>query len=205
MTKKQRSFLFFLMVFLFIIAGPLIVLYFQGYRIDFQNRQIVQTGAFYFRIMPKSVRIEINSLIDEKIKISSTDFIFGTAYIENLLPRKYEVKVSKKNYHNWTKELKIDEKMATEVKNITLIPEKPKFEILIEKVEDLFYFPETDIFIIKNQDVKKWSLLKQDKRTELFSSFFSSDSEGKLINLINLNKPEKLIIEIEENKIINYY
>ena len=200
MTKKQRSFLFFLMVFLFIIAGPSIVFYSQGYRLDLQNKQIVKTGAFYFRVTPRSVQIEVSSTDNERLKSASTDFIFGTAYVENLIPKNYKVKISKNDYHDWSKELEINEGMATEIKNITLITKSPNFRVLKENVEDFFYFPENNLYIAKIINETEWSLLKYNQSGLYFSEIISFDLENELIDIINLSDLNKIIIKAD-----NYY
>jgi hypothetical protein len=204
MTKKQRSFLFFLMTFIFIIIGPIIVLYSQGYRVDFENKKIVQTGAFYFRVSPKSVQIEIN-LSNSKKRLGSTDFLFGTTYIENLLPKRYQVKIAKNGYHDWKKELEVNEKMATEIKNVTLIPENPNFKIELDTVADFFYFYDKNIFIIKKQKIDSWSLLKQDVKSEKFIDFLTLNNNEELIKIKPLNKENYLIVETKDKLKNNYY
>ncbi len=205
MTRKQRSFLFILMVFLFVIVGPSIVLYSQGYRVDFQNKKIIQTGAFYFRITPRNAQIEIKSLDDKKIRSVSTGFLFGTAYIENLLPRKYKIEILKENYHNWEKNLEIKEKMATEIKNVTLIPKNPEFEILTKDVNDLFYFPEKNALIIEKQEEENWTLLKKDWQTREFSILFASSLKENLLKIKELKNSDKILIKTKKNELINYY
>ena len=209
MTKKQRSFLFFLMLFLFFAIGPSIVLYSQGYRIDFENKKVVQTGAFYFMITPKSVRIEIDSISDKKTRIASTDFLFGTSYVENLLPGRYKVKILKQGYHDWEKILEINERMATEIKNVTLIPENPEFEILKDNVENFFFMPDNNKIIFQKSENNDWKLslyeIKNGLEKTLVSSNEISREEIILSDLIFSDKSNRIIMKIEVHEKTEYY
>ena len=117
MIKRTRTIVFIVCVVLFALIAPSVILYSQGYRFDFETKRIVQTGAFYFRVLPENARIYLN----EKPK-GGTSFFTNSILIENLLPKMYGVVIKKDGYHLWKKELKIYEKQVTEAKNIILIP-----------------------------------------------------------------------------------
>ncbi len=194
---------------IFLVGGPAIILYSQGYRLDIANRKIVQTGAFYFRVDPRSVEIEINSLAVEKTISKSTDFIFGTAFIENLLPAKYSVTLKKDRFHPWRKELEINEKMVTEIKNVTLVPENPEFSVSIENIDDFFYFPETDKIVIKttkNDTGKKFQQLSSyNSRSGTVIPFFSYDEKTLVEKLEISQRSEKALIKTERNNLFVYH
>lgn len=126
MTKRTRTFLFILCVFLFVLAAPAIVLYSQGYRLDFNptgnGKRVVQTGAFYFKVLPKGAEVYLNRELKEK-----TSGLTGSILIKNLLPKTYEIEIKKAGYYPWQKSLEVKEKQVTEAKNIVLIPKNPNF------------------------------------------------------------------------------
>lgn len=97
----------------------------SGYRFDWEKKRVVQTGAFYFKVSPPDAEIYIKGKLAKK-----TSFLFSTAFVENLLPKKYEIQIKKEGYHSWKKTLEVKEKLVTEAKNIVLIPENPYFEFL---------------------------------------------------------------------------
>jgi hypothetical protein len=74
---------------LFLIT-PYIILYSQGYRIDWNSKKIIKTGGFYFKVWPKNVEIYLDGELKKR-----TDFIFGQALVTTLLPKKYEVEIKK--------------------------------------------------------------------------------------------------------------
>jgi hypothetical protein len=164
MSKKIRTILFILIAALFLLTTPLIILYSQGYRFDFDNRRVVQTGAFSFKVWPRPALIFIDGRLSKK-----TDFIFGTAYIENLLPKKYTVEIKKEGYLTWEKTLEIRENWATENKNIFLIPEDPQFNLSEKEVENFFLSPNGKKSILKKDGEEGWTLTILDLRNNISS------------------------------------
>lgn len=125
MTKKTRTILFVICVILFALAAPAIVFYSEGYRFDFENRKVVQTGAFYFKVSPRSAEVYLNGKFKDK-----TSIFTNSSLIENLMPKTYNIEIKKEGYYAWQKNLVIKEKQVTEAKNITLITQNPHFTII---------------------------------------------------------------------------
>lgn len=132
MTRKARTVLFTICVLLFLLATPSIVLYSQGYRFDFDKKSVVQTGAFYFKVLPKSAEVYLNGKLKDK-----TSTLTGSILIENLLPQTYAVEIKKAGFHPWRKSLEIKEKQVTEAKNIILFPKNPNFTIVSQNQKEI--------------------------------------------------------------------
>jgi len=128
MTKKTRTILFTIGLVFFILAAPSLILYSQGYRIDFAARKIVQTGAFYFKISPKNVDIYLDDELSKK-----TSSITGSTMIGDLAPKIYGVEIKKDGYRSWQKNLDIKEKEVTEAKDIVLFPQNINFTVAEQK------------------------------------------------------------------------
>lgn len=126
MEKRTRTIIFIACIFLFAVATPSIILYSQGYRFDFDppagGKKIVQTGALYLKVAPRSAEVYLNGRLKTR-----TSMITGSTLIENLLPKTYQVEVRKNGYIAWQKSLTIKESQAAEAKNIILFPENPNF------------------------------------------------------------------------------
>jgi len=146
MTKKFKRILFISALIGFLVCAPALIFYSQGYRIDFQNKKIVQTGGFFFNVSPNGSMVSIDKNLSKK-----TSFIFGSSFISGLMPKKYEVKIEKQDYHPWTKTLEVKEQKVTECKNIQLFPKNPEFSFLTSEVEDFFPLPNQKQIIIKQQ------------------------------------------------------
>jgi len=156
MIKRTRTILFLICLFLFILIAPSVIFYSQGYRFDFDppagGIKITQIGGLFLKVEPKQVEIYLDGKLKKK-----TDFFFGSALIENLLPKKYKIEVKKEEYHPWEKILEIKEKQVTEAKNIVLFPKNPNFTILTKTAEDFWFSLDGKKIILYEVDEAKAS------------------------------------------------
>jgi len=125
MTRWIRRLLLYLAILFFIVATPCILFYAWGYNFDWQNKKIVLTGGLYLKSTPKETEIYLNNRLKEKET---------PAFIKRLLPKDYQIKITKQGFHPWQKKLKVESKLVTEARNIFLIPLNPKIEIANEKL-----------------------------------------------------------------------
>ena len=142
MTKKARMILFFICAVLFFITAPSVVLYSQGYRLDFDQKKLIKTGAFYAKVLPKGAEVFIANELKKK-----TDFFFGSIFIENLLPKKYAIEIKKQGYQSWKKDLEIQQAQVAEAKNIILVPNNLNLELLEKDINQFFISPNSNKMI----------------------------------------------------------
>ena len=182
MKQKYRKVLFVGFSLIFFVLAPILIFRSQGYRFDFQNKKIIQTGGFYFKVLPKQASIYLDDKLSRKI-----DFFFNSTLIENLLPGKYNVKITKDNHTTWEKNLEIIEKEVTEAKNITLFPQNFDFTIISEEVKNFWVSPSEDKIVWKEVKNNIWSLKLYDLKKELKSHLISEDAISRNnVDLINL-------------------
>lgn len=162
MTKKTRRILFFVLFFIFVFLAPLIILYSQGYRFDFEKKKLTQTGGLFLKIIPKKADVYL-----EKKLIKKTDFLSGSLFIKNLLPKKYKIRVEKEGFHLWEKTLEIKEKEVTEAKNIILFSKNPRFDILFENIENFWFSPDEKKIIFYEKNQEGWNLILYDLEKNL--------------------------------------
>lgn len=197
MNLKSRKLLFLFCFFLFVIIAPFSILYSQGYRIDLESNgiKITQTGGLFLRIQPKEAEIYLNSKLRKK-----TDFLFASALIENLIPKKYDVLVKKQGYHSWYKQLEIEEKKVTAIENILLIPENPEFEIVATNVNDFYAIPNSKKLIVKEINDYGWALKLYDIDKKIKSHLIEEkEIYSKGANLLNLKislNSKNILLEI---------
>ena len=160
---------------MFLITAPAVVLYSSGYRIDWnppQNgKMIVQTGGLFLKTEPKQANIYLNEKLSKK-----TDFFFGSALIENLLPKEYNIKISKDGYSSWEKKLTIKEKGVTEGKRILLIPENINFNDVGKGIENFWPSPDDKKIVLKEASTgtnSRWSLKLYDLEKNVKSHLIS--------------------------------
>lgn len=207
MTKRTRTILFSTCIVLFLIIAPSMVLYSQGYRFDFDSRKIVQTGGLFFKVWPKSAKIYLDGKLKKK-----TDFLFGSALIENLLPGKYEIQIKKEGFHLWKKTLEVREKQVTELKNVFLIPENPTFNVLAKNVDYFWVSPDKKKIIFKGIGENGWALkileLETGVITHLFDEKDFKKEKGAGVEILDLKyspDSKKILLKIEEDKEEKYF
>jgi hypothetical protein len=158
MEKRVRKILFLIYLIIFLLAAPVIILYFQGYRFDFEKKSLTQTGGLFLKVMPKQVEI----YIDDKL-VKKTDWFFGSTLIENLLPKKYKIGIKNEGFYPWEKTLEIKEKEVTEVKNIILFPKNLDFQILTKNLKNFWFSPSgKEIVLFEKGGDEGWALKLYD-------------------------------------------
>jgi len=208
MTKKTRTILFLICLFLFLLIAPSVIFYSQGYRIDINppagGIKITQTGGLFLKITPKQVEVSIDGKLKKK-----TDFFFGSALIENLLPKKYKIQIKKEGYYPWEKNLEIKEKEVTEAKNIVLIPENPNFGILTKEVKD-FWVSSDERKIILSEDYKQgWALklynLEKDVKSHLIEEKDIHSKGADLLDLEFSSDSKEIFLEVGMEEQIKHF
>lgn len=198
MENWQRKILFFSFVFLFLILGPILVLYSFGYRFDFEKKKITQTGGIFVKGQPKELKIFINGKFVKK-----TDFFFGSALIENLLPKKYKIRIEKEGFFPWEKELEVEEKKVTEIKNLILFPKNLNLYPIFKNISD-FWFSDDGKKIILKEGEKNWSLkfysLENKVKSHLIDDKEISKEKAEILNLKFLENQTEIELEIKIGK-----
>ena len=161
MSRGLRTFIFIFFVAVFVIAAPSLVLYAQGYRLNLPlepgKKLIVMTGGFFIKTNPKQADVLINGSL-----AGQTDFFFGSALVENLLPRQYRVEIKKTGYRPWEKNLSINEKEVTEARNITLFPTKIDFSTVEKNIDGILLSPDGQKIALRGQNNGVWNLRLYD-------------------------------------------
>ena len=204
MTKRQRVVLFFICASLFLLSAIIIVFYSQGFRFDFEKKKITQTGAFYFKVLPKSTQV----YLDDQSKKKAA-FFFGSIFIDNLLPKKYNIKIKKEGHFTWEKNLEIKEKEVTEAKNIILIKKSPNFFPLIKGVEKFFFSPDEKKIILLETKETGWEIKLYDLKNNIKSHLIKSIDIGKKgVDFLDLNfssDSKKLLLKVVLKENLKYY
>lgn len=202
MTKKFKKTLFFGLCLFFLITAPSVVFYSQGYRFDFKNMRIVQTGGLFLKISPPGVTLDI----DQKLR-KKTNFFFDSAFINGLIPKDCQITIQKTDYHIWNKILGIKEKQVTEAKNIVLFPKNPKFNLIDKNINNFFLAPDNKKIIFKIQEEMGWVLNSFNIQTKEQKKLVSEQelrlleknkkiSQISFLNLVWSNDSKRILIEI---------
>ena len=149
MNKRTRLVILIICVVLFSVITPYIVLYSLGYRIDFVNGKIIETGGIYVRVFPQGADITIDSKIKNK-----TGLFLNSIFVQNLLPKQHAVLIEKEGYHSYQKNLLVKEKEVTKLENVVLFKNKTLFDLLENNV-DYFSIAPNNANLIKSNITNK--------------------------------------------------
>lgn len=204
MNKRRRNILLIFLIAIFLIVAPFLILYSQGYRIDFENRKLTQTGALFFKIEPGRSEILIS-----KNRLKKTSFLFQSALVENLVPDKYSVEITKEGYYSWEKELEVKAKTVTESKGIILIPIDPEITIASKNTQQIWELSNKNYILLDNEDEDSWALkiydIEKRLKTYLLEEADFNSKKADFLELITLNDDKKVIVKIAVNEEIKYY
>jgi len=196
MTKKTRLLILAFCVILFFCVTPFIIAYSLGYRVDFEQREIVPTGGIYVRAYPQATEVIVDSKIVEKPGMFS-----NSVFVQNLLPKQHSVLIKKDGYFDYQKLLEVKEKEVTKIENVTLFENNIVFESILENAEYFSLSPDKKNILAEGANTKsldfyyfgvsspanpkKYSLALP--YTSLSDIMWSNDSNKALIKTQNLN------------------
>ncbi len=209
MTKRTRTVLFLFLGTVFCVAAPAIILYSQGYRLNFQEKWFSKVGAFYFQVTPPRAEVFIN----EK-SMGQTARVLGSMLTKNFSPGSYYVRIQKEGYHSWSKQLEITEKQVTEAKHVVLLPQNPVFVTLAEDVQTVWFSPsKTEAIVQKSNPQNTWTLslwdieknveypLYQSPRSQdqIWEIGWAWDSQALLLRITSQEQVQNFIQVIDRN------
>lgn len=187
-------------VFFFLLAAPATIYYCRGWRLDFKKRKLVQTGALFFHTKPKRARIHLNGKKKKK-----TNFFFGSALIENLLPGTYRVEIKKEGFKGWQKEMEVEEKKVKSAKNVVLLPRNLKLKVLSTRSQNFWVSPTGEKVLVserKKGNNESWTLKSLDSRTEVKNRLTTKKEIEKNTGAALAKPPLKRVLWSREEKAV---
>lgn len=118
MSKRIRRILFYLSILAFLVVGLSVVLYAQGWRLDFRTLEVEKVGGLYVRSRPANAKIALNG---EPLRNKSGFFDSGTL-MNSLLPQTYTLRLTSPGYRDWERNVEIFPSLVTEVDPAVLVP-----------------------------------------------------------------------------------
>jgi hypothetical protein len=114
-TRRRIFYVFFL---LFFVIGTIVILYAEGWRLNFGNLQAEKAGGIYVRSFPDSAQITL----DGKPIQNQSAFLSRGTFISGLFPKTYTLKLSEADYDSWSEDALVLPSIVTEMKYAVLIP-----------------------------------------------------------------------------------
>lgn len=122
-SRSKRLSMLIVFIAAFFVISPIIIMYTAGYRYDWQNGLLKETGAISIDVEPENATVYLNG-----IKLESAMPI----RLNNIAPAKYSLRITAPGYFDWIKEIEVKNKQTNYTKEISLI-KKNKPQILVNK------------------------------------------------------------------------
>lgn len=121
MTRWARQIYFGIIVLITVIGVPLLLLYVSGYRFNYEDFNVTQTGSLAVTTLPKHAHIRLVELEYE------TE---APTIINQLIPGDYEVIISQDGYTDWHDTVTIQAGTTYQLSNVVLFPQTPEPKLL---------------------------------------------------------------------------
>ncbi len=118
MTRRERRTIFYALLGLFFVLGTGVVLYAEGWRIDFKNWRPEKVGAIYVRSFPQYTGISL----DGKSVPSGAGLLSRGTLISDLYPRTYTLALEAQGYDAWRENAAVLPSLVTEFNDAVLVP-----------------------------------------------------------------------------------
>ena len=133
MTKNIRRIFFAFFFLIFLILSPAIILYTSGYRYDWQNGLLRETGAIDIDVEPKDAAVFLN---DIKVKTKMP------ARLNDRVPGQYKIQLRANDYYEWDKIVEVKNKETIYIKEISLLKKNEPETMSDEPAIDLALSPD---------------------------------------------------------------
>ena len=117
MSARQRWWLSKIFILIFCLITPPILIYANGYRINWHSWRLERTGLLEIKSEPANALVNINEL---KAWLGKSKKIVTPVKLKNLRPGNYNVNLSLPGYYEWHKTLTVWPVQTTIVKDIRL-------------------------------------------------------------------------------------
>jgi len=215
LTRPIRISIMLTLISSFFVISPLLITYASGYRYDFKNKKIIQTGLLNIDISPRNSEVYING-----------ELIFQSLPFNiSLFPDTYLLTIKKEGYKTWEKNISVISKQTTYINYFELLQdnlptpanlsniqnilgtEKSDNVLLITQAENdrhnLIYFNlknNTTTTLLNNIDINSYSISPFHE----FVYLIIEENNQKEIFLYNLNKNQQSTITFPQEEKIQW-
>ncbi|MFA5062119.1 MAG: PEGA domain-containing protein [Patescibacteria group bacterium] len=168
----RRATLIFFIAF-FIIASPIIIMYTAGYRYDWANGLLKETGAISIDVEPPQASVYLNGI---KLKDNMP------IRLNNIAPGRYGLNISASGYYDWVTEIDVKNKQTVYIKEISLL-KKNRPQILISGNMQTFALSDDYKYIIYTT--------QKTNNTEIWL-WNTADHSAAILTKINTLNPLKI-------------
>ncbi|MGB7957964.1 MAG: hypothetical protein WCF77_03950 [Minisyncoccia bacterium] len=120
MSHNSRRALFYGFFLLFLALGTGIVLFAEGWRVDFPSFRISKVGGIYVRSFPEDATITLNA---KPVQNESGFLSYGTL-LSDLFPKIYRLTLTAPGYDDWNENVSVAPALVATEKYAVLVPQE---------------------------------------------------------------------------------
>jgi hypothetical protein len=169
-----------------LVVGAYLIIIANGYKINWQAKTLQKTGMIYLKTTPQDVDV----FLDGK-KVSQKT----PARLGNLLPKRYDIKISKDNYLSWEKNFSVESGQVAVASDIILFLAKPIINEVDESDKKLLQSTMQDNFDVKIIDSELW--WGDDLITRMFEPIKSAYLFPDKKHFIFQSKKELYVVDLD--------
>lgn len=163
-TRPVRITMLFFFIAAFFIISPILIMYTAGYRYDWQNGLLKETGAISIDIEPKNAIVYLNGIkLQDKMPIR----------LNNIAPAKYNLRITAAGYFDWFKEIEVKNKQTNYIKEVSLLKKNKPQILLSEKVKTMSLSSDGRFIIYQTQKKSNQELWVWDNNNKKSTILFS--------------------------------
>ena len=118
MKLQTRKRIFYVFILLFVVIGTFVVLYAEGWRINFSTLEAEKAGGIYVRSFPDNAQITLSG----KPVQNQSAFLNRGTFISGLFPKTYTLTLAAAGYDAWSESAAVLPSLVTEMKYAVLVP-----------------------------------------------------------------------------------
>ena len=155
----------------FLVISPILIMYTAGYRYDWQNGLLKETGAISVDVEPNNATIYLNGIkLKDKMPIR----------LNNIAPAKYSLRITAPEYFDWTNEIEVKNKQTNYTKEIGLIKKNTPQILINEKVNNMAVSYDGRFIIYSVQKDKAIELFLWDNTAQEKTNLFTINGMGPI-------------------------
>ena len=118
MSHSSRRALFYVFLLIFLILGSGIVLFAEGWRMDFPSLRVSKVGGIYVRSYPDDARIFLSG----KSVQNQSGFLSRGTLISDLFPKTYRLALTAPGFIDWHENVNVSPSLVANHKYAVLVP-----------------------------------------------------------------------------------
>lgn len=177
----------------FFITAPLLIFYTAGFRYNYKKAQVQRTGTLIVKTTPQNAQVYLNS----KLLATTTP-----VRENNVLPDKYEIKISKQGYYPWQKKLDFRPQETTFIEDVLLFPQGQAEKISDNKISFISFSPGGGYALFETKEFEQDFLYLLNLNNYRQKLIFNDDKSWKELSVLWAKDDSKALINIDDQLLV---